>query len=175
MREALREVSPGKPTDSSVEIITPRRQRPAREKDLGIEPADKAAPGAHGPTRSTAGALPAANAPGKEKPSMDFEKASEEVFTAPEAVETEIGPLPVDLWELIGESPQAAQPRPMQTASPATSVSLCRRIPRSAKWQKDARGTDRICSETTGGTRCSWRSACLARRGSRAAGRDRYG
>ncbi len=120
VREALREVSPGKPTDSSVEIITPRRQRPAREKDLGIEPAEKAAPGAHGPTQSTVEALPAFNAPGKEKPGMDFEKASEEVFTASEAVETEIGPLPVDLWELIGESPQAAQPRPMQTASPAT-------------------------------------------------------
>ena len=34
---------------------------------------------------------------------------------------TEIGPLPVDLWELIGESPPAVRPQPMQTASPAAS------------------------------------------------------
>jgi hypothetical protein len=127
VREALREVSPGKPTDSSVEVITPRRQRPAREKDRGIEPAENAAPGEHAPTPSTAEALPAGNKLGKEKPITGFEKTSAEVFMAPEEVAgeehlmTEIGSLPVDLWELIGESPQAAQPQPLQTATPAAS------------------------------------------------------
>jgi hypothetical protein len=127
VREALREVSPGKPTDSSVEVITPRRQRPAREKDQGIEPAEKAAPGAHDRTPSTPELEPLATAPGKEIPGKNFENASDRVLMASEDAAgkghlmTEIGPLPVDLWELIGESPQTAQ-SPMQAASPATSA-----------------------------------------------------
>jgi hypothetical protein len=121
VREALREVSPGKPTDSSVEVITPRRQRPAREKALGIEPAEKAAPGVHSQTTSKSELEAIATAPGKEIPGKDIENASAGILMASEEVETEIGPLPVDLWELIGESPQAAQPQSSQTASPATS------------------------------------------------------
>ena len=127
VREALREVSPGKPTDSPVEVITPRRQRPTREKDLGKEPEEKAAPGAYDQRPSKPELETIATAPGNEMPGKDFENVSDRVLMASEDVAgkghlmTEIGPLPVDLWELIGESPQTAQPQPMQTASPAPS------------------------------------------------------
>ncbi len=127
VRDALREVSPGKPTDSSVEVITPRRQRPAHEKDQGMEPAERAAPGAHDQTPSTPELETIATAPGIEIPGKNFENASDRALMASEEASgrghlmTEIGPLPVDLWELIGESPPAVRPQPMQTASPAAS------------------------------------------------------
>jgi hypothetical protein len=125
--EVLREVSSAKPTDSSVEVITPRRQRPTREKDPEVELAEKAAPFAHDQAPSKPEHEPSAAAPGIEISAEDFESASDGVLMASQEVAgeahlmTEIGPLPIDLWELIGESPQSAQPQPMQSASPATS------------------------------------------------------
>jgi hypothetical protein len=134
VREALREVSPGKPSESSVEVITPRRRRPAFEQELGIGPAEKLAPRAQNQTHSIQGIEKeqadierTAPVPGIESPARDFEPVPEEMVMAPEEIPgiehrlTEIGPLPVDLWTLIGESPGAAQPQSTQAASPAAS------------------------------------------------------
>jgi hypothetical protein len=79
VREALREVVPGQPTDSAVEVITPRRPRPAP---------------------ATLQEMPAA-APAIESSQQVIEERPAEANWVP----TEIGALPGDLWNLIGEKP----------------------------------------------------------------------
>lgn len=79
VREALREVVPGQPTDSAVEVITPRRPRPAF---------------------ATLQEVPAAE-PASESSQQVIEEHPAEANWVP----TEIGALPGDLWNLIGEKP----------------------------------------------------------------------
>lgn len=94
----LQEVAPGQPTDSLVEIVTPRRPRPA-------------AP----PPKSTML---------MESPSeIESPREEDEAGVAQEAfstVPTEIGPLPADLWRLIGQEP----PAEAQSAAPAPAQPL---------------------------------------------------
>jgi hypothetical protein len=93
VREALREVVPGQPTDSPVEVITPRRPRPA---PASLQERPIAAPAAPAPESGQ-------DVPGEFSGGVD-------------AVPTEIGALPVDLWNLIGESPPI---RAQEERSPA--------------------------------------------------------
>jgi hypothetical protein len=48
------------------------------------------------------------------------DRVSEMPIKEPELIETELGPLPADLWELIGESPQPTPSRTRQTTASAT-------------------------------------------------------
>jgi len=103
VREALREVLPGQPTDSTVEMITPRRPRPTpgtlQEKE-----------------RPAILSQPPANSP-REPGFIE----NEEPVSVPENVETEIGPLPSDLWDLIGESPEPKLSQTKQAEKSAPS------------------------------------------------------
>ena len=83
-RKILDDVPPTGPTDSTVELILPRRPRPARAA----------------PTETT------------ERPDIhrkDDPAAGPQERLSPQMVQTEIGPLPGDLWELL-ERPAAGGP-----------------------------------------------------------------
>lgn len=99
VQQVMRQVAAAKPTDSSVELILPRRQRP------------------NVPTR------PVQRQPENKGQSHDSGNGA----STPQAyVPTEIGPLPGDLWELLGEKPPTS-PQPgdgqmvMRTAAPPVS------------------------------------------------------
>lgn len=99
----LQKVEAEAPTDSRVEIITPRRPRPPTPP----KPLQKVAEIAE--ESAEEGGQPA---PPVEKP---------EGARQPEMVSTEIGPLPGDLWGLIGQPAPQSQPReaePVEEAAP---------------------------------------------------------
>ena len=92
IQRALAGVSSGQPTGSKIEVIPPRQPRPAAALQRAASPAPE-------PTQ------PAADTPGPAR-----------------LIDTEIGPLPADLWGLVGQpAPPAAKPLPAPTA-PADAV-----------------------------------------------------
>ncbi len=103
LQNILSGVEAGRPTDSKIEVIPPRRSRPTsapvqRTADqVSPEPAQQSQPG------------------------MDFPTTIQrEPAGAPETmVPTEVGSLPADLWQLIGETPPRQPARP--TASSGQS------------------------------------------------------
>ena len=103
VREALQEVLPGQPTDSPVEVITPRRPRP--------KPAEAKEQASLSPPQSDGSSA---------EPEESEVEAPTGVTIKQEAelIETGLGPLPADLWELIGETPPPAQLRSAQTTAP---------------------------------------------------------
>jgi len=126
--EILERVAAGRPTQSTIEIILPRlprplqRPRPVREQQPAatlvaeiVAPREAVllAQEAAQPTMPSAGATMA-----PEATVVPFEDASGEdgprplPTVAPPMVETEIGALPADLWELISETPPAPKDEP---------------------------------------------------------------
>ncbi|MCE7983086.1 MAG: hypothetical protein DYG89_18025 [Caldilinea sp. CFX5] len=113
LRRQLSALPTAQPTESSIDLVLPRRPRPVR-------------PGA--PTASaTPGDTPTVQRQGMptDAPATTGRPA------AVETVATEIGPLPADLWQLIGEKPpQGAPPlaavnsAPVQRAPAAYSPSM---------------------------------------------------
>ncbi len=96
----LEEVEAGQPTDSRVEIITPRRPRPPLPpRPIHREPE---------PVEESVQKEQLAEPPAK--------KPKAKAARAPEMIETGIGPLPSDLWGLIGQP--VPQPR-AETVPPA--------------------------------------------------------
>jgi hypothetical protein len=180
IRKALRDVAPGQPTDSSIEIIPPRRPRPqpwparAGQRDreqsrrvaegprpepawpesLGIaqdklrrrvegphpEPAEGPRPelvdgprpvappsgrqllAEPGTASSSPGEATSWSSPVQMRPDGGSDAAQsrtpEEGLQEPELVQTEIGPLPADLWHLLGQSPPRLHPEPVEGQSP---------------------------------------------------------
>jgi hypothetical protein len=104
IQQVMRQVAAAKTSDSSVELILPRRQRPAT-------PARPATPP---PAVQTQPAAPAAKDGNGNNGQGDGPSRTTQAY-----VPTEIGPLPGDLWEILG----APVPSPMgptgQTGSPA--------------------------------------------------------
>lgn len=102
VRSALQRVASGQPTHSSVELVAPRRPRPpAPARPRGQT---KATP----PEASQIepDSIPASESPGPVPQASETEPGPE---TA-DAVPTEIGPLPADLWQLLGQAPPPSQP-----------------------------------------------------------------
>ncbi len=94
--QVLDGVEAGRPTRSSIENLPPRRPRPAH-------PPVQRSPVAPSPTEGMPGPPSAALIAAEVAP--------------PTSVETAIGPLPADLWELIGEPlPPASEAVPGQSA-----------------------------------------------------------
>jgi hypothetical protein len=102
----LQQVEPGQPTDSAVEVVTPRRPRPS----LLERP----------PSAVQKSSLDEASAPRQTASPGDTQLAGSDM------VPTEIGPLPADLWQLIGQSPPAAPPvtPPAEPPSSVASASV---------------------------------------------------
>ncbi len=123
IRRALQSVSPEQATDSSVELITPRQPRPGSvrqseaprvlqrevEKSGDTQPDGKAEPAkagtrersdqANGQIQPEFSPL-ARSAARQEPPAYTINRGQDQ---QPYLVPTEIGPLPSDLWPLIGE------------------------------------------------------------------------
>jgi hypothetical protein len=106
IQRVLQTVAPGQPTDSSVEMVIPRRPRPAALTSApsversSLKPAEEKA-GAEENTAPSTG-IPRLPPSSPKVPQGDLPVESRAVS---EVVPTEIGPLPADLWRLIGEAP----------------------------------------------------------------------
>lgn len=176
IRKALRDVAPGQPTDSSIEIIPPRRPRPelwpARAGQRDREQSRRVAEGPHpepveGPhpepawpesfgiaqdrlRRRVEGPRPVAPPPSGRQPPAEpgtaprspreatsrsspvqmrpdggsdaaRSRMPEEGLQKSGLVQTEIGPLPADLWYLLGQSPPRQSPHGVEPeAAPST-------------------------------------------------------
>lgn len=107
VKQVMRQVAAAKPTDSSVELILPRRQRPTL------------------PPRT-----PAPAAPPVQTQRESNGGSSKPPAAPPQAfVPTEIGPLPGDLWEILGAPTPAAAPAATAPAPAApTQTSVMRAI-----------------------------------------------
>lgn len=131
IQSALENVAPKSPTDSSVELIPPRYPRPSssstqgQSRPLSNENAVGAAP--------EATLLSAATPPSSQLVLRQ---------TTDEPILTEIGPLPRDLWALLGQAPPAvtdAHPLPVQT--PALEIprpSFATALPEEARPEPEA-------------------------------------
>lgn len=109
IQQVMRQVSAAKPSDSSVELILPRRQRPA------VSPAPASAPTIIRPIQT--------------QPEADVGK--KETATPPQAfVQTGIGPLPTDLWDILGTplpgqtETSGLKPQPAQPTNPAVQRAI---------------------------------------------------
>ncbi len=94
INQILEEVSPAQPTDSSIEIIPPRQPRPIpaiQKPIISKKETDNISPDLAG-NRPTE--IPETN--------IDQVESGNHIK---KTIPTEIGPLPADLWHLIGEKP----------------------------------------------------------------------
>lgn len=107
IQRALMGVAAGQPTRSAVELVLPRRARPATAAEPPARPTAmrQSLPDAPAPSRVTDRAAPAGRP-----------LAGEENAPAGDMIGTEIGPLPADLWRTLGETPPAASPVPPAAA-----------------------------------------------------------
>jgi hypothetical protein len=133
--EALRQVAPEEYTDSTIELITPRRPRP-KLKPTPEQIVDEAIVKAEAPTPDISTKREGATADTQEAPFQRIpfaglpvvpglspsEIASPSPETAPPGVSadpsqfmvpTEVGELPSDLWRLIGQRPPQPPPTPI--------------------------------------------------------------
>ena len=111
----LQGVTPGQPTDSQVEVVTPRRPRPAVLPPAEVQTSlQDTQPIQNGARRVT-------------PPTVDRESARmpqmPESLDGASLVPTEIGALPSDLWALIGQEAPEIQAVPGIQESPQTQLS----------------------------------------------------
>ncbi|MGD2077234.1 MAG: hypothetical protein PVH18_02565, partial [Chloroflexota bacterium] len=125
VHEAIKDVMPGQYTDSAIELITPRRPRPAARPPKVSRQADEEPPD-EGPVQSLdegpglTAKEPAAPAAIDRSP---VEAATEQrAPSEPRMIQTEIGALPSDLWRLMGEQPPAPRPGPPAPQSRPTTT-----------------------------------------------------
>lgn len=108
----LRDVAPAQATDSSIELVTPRRPRPtAPAPDVGQQEEQR-------PVTPPEDHLTLAPA----KPTPPTRQRPDQAHMVP----TEIGQLPSDLWHLLGEKPPSPQARP--TAAPEVAAPIQREV-----------------------------------------------
>lgn len=113
IQQKLQAIRPGQPTEAAVDVIPPRRPRPVGRippASAGEEPNQGEPPGVTVQRLTIPAAAPAAEQ-GEQAAMM--------------LVDTEIGPLPADLWQLIGQAPTPppAQGEHVAEASAATGLS----------------------------------------------------
>lgn len=109
LRRQLSALPTAQPTESSIDLVLPRRPRPVR-------------PGTAAPTAPvTAGDAPAIQ---RQLAPMADPATAGNLPSAAGTVETAIGPLPADLWQLIGEKPPQAVP-----SLPAVNTASIQRAP----------------------------------------------
>lgn len=120
VKKILQRIAPADKSDSGVEVITPRQGKPAvlSRKPLPISP--------HKPSTPIPDTLSPSPEPGP------IEGAPELLKDDSQPIQTEIGALPSDLWQLLDEPvPQrdvpSAQPARIRTIPPAAEPSAVRR------------------------------------------------
>ncbi|MCB9076730.1 MAG: hypothetical protein H6631_04010 [Anaerolineaceae bacterium] len=114
IRQVLQRVSTQQPTQSSVEVVTPRRARPHQPPTVFRSEVSK--PAAQMPNVEAAARRPSPQPEADMAPNQPGEV---------KMVPTEIGPLPSDLWDLLGQAPPSTtaqnQAQVPDTGSPAQS------------------------------------------------------
>ncbi len=100
IQRKLGDVSALGKTDSSIELHLPRRPRPAPIQAKGDKPDPNKA--FWDRLRQVSGEKPAESSPSIQR-----------------TVDTEIGPLPADMWEILGETPPAAADTAVSAAAPS--------------------------------------------------------
>lgn len=127
IQSALENVAPKSPSDSSVELIPPRYPRPT---PLSMQ--DQSHPS---PKENSDGAAPEATRLSASPPQSSRQETDEPILT-------EIGPLPRDLWSLLGQAPPAIsvpQPPSIQTTGfEIQQPSLAIALPEEARPERDA-------------------------------------
>lgn len=99
---ALQKVAPGRETDSAVELVTPRRPRPAPAVQRKTPSKSVPDPEAEKPVQRQAEEEDADHG---EEASQLLQGPGRPPLREPTMVPTEIGDLPSDLWEILGERP----------------------------------------------------------------------
>jgi hypothetical protein len=112
VHSALRDVAPGQRTDSSIELVTPRRPRLTTPEPKINRQVDDGPPA--GDDRPAA--------PLDRLTPVRPEQVAGEPSAEPYMVETEIGELPSDLWGLLGERPPTSQTGRSPTSTAAAAV-----------------------------------------------------
>ncbi len=132
--QILQSVASGLPSDSLVELVTPRKPRPASERKETLPVQRQESPEAPRPTVQTESATVIAPPPGE---TLLREAAPVRPDVKP--VQTEIGPLPSDLWGLIGQpQPEAAQPSvPPAQVLPVRQSALQRHVTENEPVQRE--------------------------------------
>lgn len=138
----LQSVSPGLPSESSVELVTPRKPRPiaARQPpparaEVPAKPAEAVRPELPALQRQAVQTEPVAPSPARDEAApMTGDAAGQPPAITP--VPTEIGPLPSDLWSLIDQP--APVPAPVPAVQPAMPVqeAVLPRPPRQSALQR---------------------------------------
>jgi hypothetical protein len=97
LSRALQEVKPGQPSSSSIELIQPRGPRPAPSSGASRPGGEAEVLSRTVQRAADTGQTPAA------------QRVVRAEDAAAEIVQTEAGPLPADLWSLIGQAPPAGR------------------------------------------------------------------
>ncbi len=128
LRSLLENISVEQPTESHVELVTPRKPRPRLpvSQPVQLQQEDAVPPDSRETTTSenpfSDFPIPQpAETPDAVQMSRQVKEISQNAFSKPgqspeteqtELVQTEIGPLPADLWHLLGQTPPSVQQVP---------------------------------------------------------------
>ncbi len=124
LRKVSDSAKTGKPTDSHVELILPRAPRPSSisrpAPQTPVKPAEEDSPNLEEVFLTDSSSPEPFASPATSRPTQPVQRAKNDtsVFPAaspsspkpndePTMISTEIGPLPSDLWHLVGETPPA--------------------------------------------------------------------
>ena len=107
VRRQLEATQTARPTDSKVDILAPRRPRPVLRS-------------ATAPVETVAGSAPVQRQSEEASLAVSSSPVRQTEAVQPALVPTEIGPLPADLWRLIGAQPPV--PPPLVTATGPTAT-----------------------------------------------------
>jgi len=110
-RQKLDTIQTGRPTDSKIDVVAPRRPRPVQPKSIEASRV-VSAPNAPSGQQATP------NVQHSVEPSM----RNEQTYNIAQStlIETEIGALPSDLWPLIGEKPPLPTQHPGVSPAPSS-------------------------------------------------------
>ena len=123
----LENVQTARPTESSVHVIKPRRPRPRAKRTQGTADAETTGEGSP-PDQGLVQRL--LRPPGEaQEQHVDHGNAAPDATVQPSLVPTEIGPLPADLWSMIGESPPGTAQRTPPDAGAITEKRSPARTP----------------------------------------------
>ncbi len=103
--QILQSVASGLPSDSLVELVTPRKPRPAPARKETLPVQRQESPDVPHPAEETEPATVIVPPPGE-----TLKREAAPVRPEVKPIQTEIGPLPSDLWGLIGQPQPSAPP-----------------------------------------------------------------
>jgi hypothetical protein len=124
IEEVLGEVVSGEVSDSSIELVLPRRPRPA---PAAVDLPTPVEAETDGPDRTEHQEF-SDQVPDQVESSRssDIQKQAREVAKPGDMIPTDVGPLPADLWQILGQSPPEIPSRQPAEKSPPAQASVQR-------------------------------------------------